>query len=72
MIEVREGLDHRGHYLVQGAGKAAPTLALLAEALGVAESELRLRPRLLDKPRRNLARLNSGAAIAARSDFDPF
>ena len=73
MIDVRETLDVKGNYIVQGGGRSAPTLGMLAEALGVPESELRFRPKLLDKkPKLGSAYLNHADRVAARSEFDPF
>lgn len=71
MIEVRESLDAEGWYLVQGGGKAASTLADLAKLLGVPQSELAFRPRMLDKKPRP-QNLNNPDLIARRSDFDAF
>lgn len=72
MIEVREGLDREGWYVVQGGGRSAATLQLLAEALGVPESELRLMPKRLTQHKRSAARLNGHTEIVRRNEFDLF
>lgn len=74
MIEVRESVDHKGWYIVQGGGKSAPTLRLLAEALRVPESELRFIPRAIERRggKRDVRFLNEPDRIAQRTDFEVF
>ena len=71
-IEVREGVDYAGYYVLRAAGRVGRTMQELAEALGVPEHTLHFRPRAIDKKTPPRHRLNTDEAIERRSEFDVF
>lgn len=69
MIEVTDGVDAHGFYLVRGGGKTARSLDELARALNCSRDMLFFVPR---PPKRHPARyLNTAERVAARTEFDP-
>ena len=69
MIEVTEGTDRNGFYIVRAGGKTARSLDELARALNCSRDMLSFQPR--PRKRQSSRFLNTAERIAARTEFDP-